>query len=428
MGIRGPILVMLLLLIGVRAQPPTDQGIAVMSTQGGQIFWRLIGTEDWKPVEGGRIPRPRDMVDFRAVAYADLFHDWEGVRTRVSNAIQSSETIVIPMEKRVNWVRSSLALALGLVGLAGGLIWLRQRRHATELRKEREHFERRVEAAHMGSLFPTDGSLPARIGSFDVVRKLGMGGFAVVFEVVGQDGARYAAKVPLPQFGNDPDFRKRFTREIMLANRLRHPNVISILAFSEVDYPYFVMELLQGKTWEQHLADGGASDRVILQWTIGALRGLESIHSKQVLHRDIKPANIFITKKGEVKLMDFGIARDLVAQSILTRGSEILGTPTYMAPEQLNRGTAGPGIDLYALGLTVYESLTPARRLPFPEDLMELLSLKLSGEMPPLDRLDLPSPVMAWVTKMLARRPEDRFASANEARLELERILPSVQP
>jgi serine/threonine-protein kinase len=205
-----------------------------------------------------------------------------------------------------------------------------------------------------------------------------------------------------------------------------HPNVARILDYqlpdSDDEYPYYVMEYVPGTSWAGLLEKGRPSPKNVLRWTRGVLQGLEMVHSKGIIHRDIKPENVVISDSGLAKLMDFGIAKEMVARTMLTKPDEAVGTPAYMAPEQLTSGPISPATDLYAVGLMVYASLG---RLPFEEnDLTQILMFKVSGNaMPPLDRLDLPPELTDWVMKMIEPDPEKRFQTAAEARVALELIL-----
>ncbi|MBI3924864.1 MAG: serine/threonine protein kinase [Armatimonadetes bacterium] len=400
-----------------------------------QVRWRPLGVNgvagDWRGArsEDGknyRIDRQGQSIEIRAAARANLLFDWVAVHPEVSF---SNDRISLSSRRQLNGFRTGVVISslsfCGLVALYG----LKRKQHKHTIAETLRQADEREQAAYMASLFPTDGSLPQRVGRYQVGRCLGTGGMARVFEVKDPDrNARYAAKVPLPQFGTDPEYRKRFGREALLMAALsqtRHPNVVQLYYWqiprAQDEYPYLIMELVEGESWEDRLAAVGVTESQALHWAVGALKGLEFMHGKGIIHRDLKPSNIFITPEGDAKLMDLGIARDLYASTVMTRGSEVFGTPAFMAPEQLKQQELTPRVDLYALGLVVYQSLSG--RLPFSDELVEILALKLAGSVPPLDRLDLPSQVTDWVMRMVASAPEDRFGSAAEAREELEKVL-----
>jgi serine/threonine protein kinase len=202
-------------------------------------------------------------------------------------------------------------------------------------------------------------------GEYTLVRRLGKGGMAVVYEAE-RRGERCALKRPLAGFLDDPRFRDRFVREADLGRTLHHPNIIRIFDRGAVgNMPFFAMELIRGETLRDCLDREGrleatAAARMIAQ----VAEALDYAHNKGVIHRDLKPSNIMLDRSGVVKVMDYGIARAQHLEGLTTTGS-FLGTPSYAAPETVDAASR-PASDLYSLGVVFFEVLTGT--LPFKGD------------------------------------------------------------
>ena len=197
--------------------------------------------------------------------------------------------------------------------------------------------------------------------------------------------------------------------------------------------PYVVMEWLEGQTLRQRLGDGAPPLPVALIYARDLIQGVVAAHEKGICHRDLKPENIFITTDGRVKILDFGLAQmrasdgmlagadDLVTGVVTTPGT-MIGTATYMSPEQLRGEAADHRSDLFAVGLMMFELLTgtPAFREPTVVETMHAI-LKHPA---PLDRLDpsVPGPVVAIVRRCLAKQPADRFESARELAMAMQAL------
>src|SRR5215467_6718525 len=205
-----------------------------------------------------------------------------------------------------------------------------------------------------------------RYALFDV---LGTGGMATVWrardEVLGRE---VAVKVLSPQYAADPAFRTRFEREARHVASLSHPRLVTVFDCGvDGTVPFIVMELVAGRTLRQILDDAGVlppDDAVTIAAAV--CEGLEAAHAAGVVHRDIKPANIVLSG-GEVKLLDFGIAR-LEDSAGRTRTQAVLGTAAYLSPEQAAGQPAGPQADLYALGCVLFEMLTGTSSLTADSD------------------------------------------------------------
>ena len=222
----------------------------------------------------------------------------------------------------------------------------------------------------------------------------------------------------------DPDTKARFLQEARLAGNIEHENVISIYDFGEDDRqrPYMVMEFLRGEDLrhairEGHLGDIQAKLRIALQ----IARALEHIHSLNIVHRDIKPENIHLSNSGAVKLMDFGIAK--TQGFSMTRTGYVMGTPFYMAPEQVVGKNIGPAVDIYAFGVLFFELLAGVR--PVAGETVERIFYSILNE--PLDlqplRDSAPQPVCDLIARSTAKDPAARPASFEAVVAEIEQIL-----
>jgi hypothetical protein len=259
---------------------------------------------------------------------------------------------------------------------------------------------------------------PEQIGRYAVLSELGRGAMGVVYQARDPQLDRLVAiKTLRPDVGlpreEDADLRRRVYLEATAAARLTHPNIVAIHDVIELDgIPYIVMEYVEGRTLADLIAaEGPLPPARAVRLVIDVCDGLDYAHGRGVIHRDIKPSNILVTAGGTAKLSDFGIAR--VAGSRVTRTGALLGTPAYMAPEQL-RGRALDGrSDIFALGVTLYEALTGVP--PFQgEDLAAVLYQVAHGTPVPLGQRNpaVPPGLEPVTTRALAKDPEARPATA----------------
>jgi predicted Ser/Thr protein kinase len=263
-----------------------------------------------------------------------------------------------------------------------------------------------------------------RVGSYEIVRTLARGGMAVVYLARQPALDRVVALKQLDFESDDPTLAPRFVREARLAGALEHPNVVTLFDFFiESGVPYMAMEYVAGGSLRPLV--GKLRPAQIFGVLEGVLAGLGHAEEHGVAHRDLKPENVLIARRG-VKIADFGIARayDALTHSFTSTGAA-LGTPAYMAPEQVLDERLGPYTDLYAVGVIAYELI--ARRPPFdPRALpMSILFAHVHRQPPPLTELapDVPLPVCRWVESLLAKAPADRPASAAAAWEALEEIV-----
>ncbi|HET9621232.1 MAG TPA: serine/threonine-protein kinase, partial [Kofleriaceae bacterium] len=266
-----------------------------------------------------------------------------------------------------------------------------------------------------------DALLGTEIGRYRLARVLGEGGMGRVYLAVQPAiGSRVAIKVLAESCARDPDLLDRFFAEARAVNLIRHERIVSVLDMAVLadGRPYIVMEYIEGKTLAAIARSGPVPLGGLVQVMSEVLSALAAAHAIGIVHRDLKPDNILVTAEGHAKVLDFGIAKlapELQARrSPRTRTGALLGTPQYMAPEQIS-GAAGVDArtDLYAAGVVVYELATG--KLPFVgETLFDLMRAHLEEPPPPprAVRRDLPPALEQVILTALAKRPEARFASA----------------
>jgi TolB-like protein len=235
------------------------------------------------------------------------------------------------------------------------------------------------------------------IGRFELVRELGRGGFGVVYEAWDRDlGRQVAVKVVRP--GRITEEEGKVSREAEAIARLSHPNLVTLFDVGQSDgRPYLVFELLRGKTLDLRIEEGPLPVQEAVHVAMEVARGLAHAHAEGVIHRDLKPANVFITNKGQVKILDFGMAHAFGRRRLSG------GTPAYMAPEQWEDDPEDERTDVFALGVILHRMLTG--EYPFPEG-----QGKWSAEPAAVRKLDVPgAPELAeLVEKMLDRTPKGR--------------------
>ena len=267
-----------------------------------------------------------------------------------------------------------------------------------------------------------------QVGKYQILEPLGEGAMGVVYRALDPVlGRTVAIKVMTDALAHDDELRSRFLREAQAAGSLQHPNVITIYDFGEVDgHPFIAMELVEGTDLERILSEKAAltlSDKLGI--VIDVLNGLAYAHKRGIVHRDIKPANIRIDEEGRARIMDFGIAH--LASSNITRTGVMMGTPNYMAPEQVTGGAIAPATDIFAVGAVLYELVTNAR--PFQADTLHGVLYKVVSEMPPDVETILPGLPHALgdvVRRALAKEPGDRYANATEMAAALSAIRASL--
>lgn len=266
----------------------------------------------------------------------------------------------------------------------------------------------------------TDGDylLGQRLGSYWVIEKLGVGGMATVYRAVKEDDIEheFALKVIHPHVADNPDFPPRFKREVSLGSKLHHRGVVNVEEAGVEGGRYFMaLELVKGVDLRSKLPPQGFALFEALAYLVDIFEAVAYAHSLGIAHRDLKPENIMLTHDGVVKLADFGLARSHDLSTITATGS-VMGTPSYMAPEQIMGQPLNLATDQYSLGVMSFELLTG--RLPFvAEDVMAMISahLQLTPPAPSSLKPGIPQGIDDLVLKMMAKEPEERFSSMQEA-------------
>jgi serine/threonine-protein kinase len=266
--------------------------------------------------------------------------------------------------------------------------------------------------------------LPQRFGKYELIEFLG-GGMAHVYRATDTViGRTVAVKILTPESTGDADVKERFLQEARMAGNISHENVISIYDFGVSEgRPFLVMEFLQGDSLRSLIHDGRAGDlQQRLQIAVQAARAIEYIHASQIIHRDIKPDNIHVNPKGRVKLIDFGIAKMLDLQR--TQPGYVLGTPYYMAPEQVRGDKITALVDVYAFGVLLFELMAGVK--PFKAASVEEIFHRILSEpfdFSPLRQAGVSEPLYDLIVQCVAKNPAERPSGLKEVRERLEAIL-----
>jgi eukaryotic-like serine/threonine-protein kinase len=283
-----------------------------------------------------------------------------------------------------------------------------------------------------------------KVSHFRILEKIGSGGMGDVYKAEDINLGRFVALKFLPEkFAQDPGAAERFRREARAISALNDANICTIYETGEADGQYFLaMELLQGRTLRNHIVGKALELDELLNFAVQITQGLEAAHAQGVIHRDIKPENIFVTSRGQIKILDFGLAKvaqDLHAfptlyvsgsgtavgatQDLLTTPGAAIGTLAYMSPEQARGQRLDARSDLFSFGTVLYEMASGRR--PFIGDTVAALADSiLHAAPPPLSSADLPVPadLERAIRKALEKDPSKRTASATQLREELEKL------
>ena len=264
---------------------------------------------------------------------------------------------------------------------------------------------------------------------YKIEQILGRGGMGVVYKAVDSQLDETVAIKTLPGdvMTRSPEDLERFKREIRLARKITHRNVLRTFDYGEAEGVYFIsMEFVRGYTLSE-LLDEAPNRQMPSRAAVGIsrqiCRGLHAAHEQGIIHRDIKPGNVLIDAKGEVKLMDFGIARMAEAPEAMTQAGLIIGTPHYMSPEQIQGNQLDPRSDVYSMGILIYEMLVGHR--PFESSsLTGVLTAHITeAARPPIElRPDVGREVNGIVMKCLTKDPKARYADAGALLADLDRV------
>jgi serine/threonine protein kinase/sugar lactone lactonase YvrE len=256
-----------------------------------------------------------------------------------------------------------------------------------------------------------------QIGPFKLLEELGKGGFATVYRAEDTRLHRHVAlKLLHAHLASNTTLVRRFMGEARAASRTRHPNIVTIYDVGETDdhRPYLVMEFLEGTVLsaliETHRDLQAQAPAFLLQLAAAA----DYLHRYGIVHRDLKPSNVMVSEGDQLTVMDFGIARSLADEDHLTQTGQFVGTPIYIAPEQVTGQEVGPAADIYALGVLAYELYSG--RPPFLGDTVRVLHAHVYEPPPPLEELrpGLPQGIYSAIAAALAKNPAERPSTATE--------------
>ncbi|ODT64764.1 hypothetical protein ABS71_12725 [bacterium SCN 62-11] len=316
----------------------------------------------------------------------------------------------IPASGRLWLMPSGWVLGLlgaGLAGLAGAALGLARRRG------------QKLETLQTLEASGQDFLLGSRLEEYRLVKRLGAGGMATVYRAE-PDSAHsdaVACKVMRPELAQDGEYRQRFLREIQVCRALDHPNIVRTYGGgSQGELLYLLVELVEGQPMDELLKQERLTLSRVGELFLPLLRAMHYAHGKGVLHRDLKPANVIVTRRGQIKVLDFGLAVQQDRTRITVSGAA-MGTPCYMPPEQfaLSKSDFDGRTDQYSLGVMLYEMLTGEP--PFQGDFMQLAMAHYSSPPPPLAGF---SPELeAVLHRMLAKQADQRYPDLGEVELAL---------
>lgn len=372
-------------------------------------------------------PYPGDLLVENSRRFRVTGHGYAGtVRLELTEMrrLEAEGQAVHVSDWKATSPRSQMAYLAGrfapLAVLGGALVLLllvhfwRRSLHLRRLQMRQRQLDALVQPS-------SDPMVGTQIGPYRLIDRLGAGGMARVYRAVPDqtlDLERVCAlKIVRPE-KDSPDFRQRFLREIQVSMTLDHPNVIRVVDFGSLeDFDFLATELISGVTLKDKIPEGGLPLQPALDYFSQLLEALEYAHARGIVHRDLKPDNIMVDNHGRLKLMDFGLARDSRVQALTVAGG-VMGTPDYMAPEQLGDDPRpDPLSDQYSAGLILYRLL--CGRLPFDDqDTMALIYATVHQQPPPPRRFrpELAPELEEIVLRMLAKDPAERFSDITALR------------
>ncbi|MFI4946846.1 MAG: protein kinase, partial [Burkholderiales bacterium] len=274
-----------------------------------------------------------------------------------------------------------------------------------------------------------------KLGPYEIVAPLGAGGMGEVYRARDERLAREVAVKVLPAgFSSDPERLRRFEQEARAAGSLNHPNILAVHDTGQHDgSPYVVSELLEGQTLRERAAGVALPARKAVEIAIQIARGLAVAHDKGIVHRDLKPENVFVTSDGQVKILDFGLAKltqteggEYSQSPTEARGTDagtVLGTVGYMSPEQVRAAAVDHRSDIFSFGAVLYELLSGQRAFR-KETSAETMTAILREDPPDLTLTGkaIPPALERIVSHCLEKNPQERFASARDLAFDLESL------
>src|SRR5919197_50452 len=271
-----------------------------------------------------------------------------------------------------------------------------------------------------------------KLGAYEIQDYVGRGAMGVVFRAYHEGLARMGAVKVLQVLAPDPDASARFRREAQAIAQMRHPNILNVFDFGEYEgVPYMIVEFVPGGSLQERLKRGPElRQETVIKLLRGVAAALDYAHGLGVVHRDVKPANVLLGKDENPILADFALAKLLAASSVKTMSGAPIGTPAYMAPEQVVGGAIGPASERYALATMAYEMLTGT--VPFEGDnVLELLYAHVHRQPPPASsrNRELGPALDAVLERGLAKDPEKRWETSAALVDALDEALkPAPQP
>jgi len=250
------------------------------------------------------------------------------------------------------------------------------------------------------------------VSHYKILDQLGGGGMGVVYKAEDPELKRFVAlKFLPPTLTSDPEAQERFIHEARAASALDHPNICTVHDIGHTDdgQMFIVMACYDGETLKKRLERGPLEIDQAMDIALQVAGGLSRAHEAGIIHRDIKPANIMLTSRGEVKILDFGLAK-LGGGSLMTKTGTTLGTAAYMSPEQARAEQVDARTDIWSLGVVLYEMLSGRR--PFQSDYEQALVYSILNENPKptrQSRPEVPEVVEQIVAKALSKQLEDRY-------------------
>ncbi len=325
-------------------------------------------------------------------------HDDAPFKTNVTNIVDK------PAGPKASAGSAALAAA---VGPAGGSKSTEEIKEALRKAQAKETVEFKEQAS--------DPLVGKNIGGCRIISVLGEGGMGVVYKAEDISLSRIVALKVLPsRVTRKPVLVERFKREARAAAQVEHPNIVQVYRVGqEGDLHFIVMQFIKGVNLSDKVKDEGRLDaKTASNMMFNVAQGLSVAHEHGIIHRDIKPDNIMLTEKNEVKLADFGLAREIESDSDISQTGQVLGTPYYMSPEQCDGRPVDARADIYSLGATFYYLVTGVK--PFTGDTPYQVLMKHISEpliTPREFAPDLPEEVEAIITKMMEKAPADRYPS-----------------